>query len=130
MPAITVPITVGNLDGGDLAAATAVVDTSADHSLLPAALLARLGVAPLERMQFVRDDGYRDEYGVGMARIAIDGRERPCPVVFGPDVAYTLGASALEIFNLRVDWTSGCLLPEEWLSRGGVSAGGDEPRHG
>ena len=126
MPTITVPITVGNLDGGDLAAATAVVDTGADHSLLPAALLARLGVAPLERMQFVRDDGHRDEYGVGIARLAIDGRERPCPVVFGPADAYMLGASTLEIFNLRADWTNGRLAPEEWLSlgRGGVSSDG------
>lgn len=119
MPTITVPITVGNLGGGDLAAATAVVDTGADHSLLPAALLARLGVAPLERMLFVRDDGRRDEYGIGIARIAIDGRERPCPVVFGPDGAYMLGASTLEIFNLRADWTNGRLAPEEWLSLGG-----------
>ena len=127
MPTITVPIKVGNPDGGDLAAATAVVDTGADHSLLPAARLARLGVAPLERMLFVRDDGRRDEYGVGIARIAIDGRERPCPVVFGPDDAYMLGASTLEIFNLRADWTNGCLAPEEWLSlgRGGVSSDGE-----
>lgn len=125
MSAFTVPITVGNPDGGDLASATAVVDTGADHSLLPAALLAGLGVAPLERMLFVRDDGRRDEYGIGIARIAIDGRERPCPVVFGPDDAYMLGASTLEIFNLRADWTRQCLLPEEWLSLGGGGVSSD-----
>lgn len=103
MPTFTTPIQVGNPAGGNLSSVTAVVDTGADHSMLPASLLKRLDVAPLERMRFVRDDGSRDEYGIGIARIAIDGRERPCPVVFGPDNAYMLGASTLEIFNLRRD---------------------------
>ena len=123
MPTFAESIKIGNLAGGDLSPVTAMVDTGADHSMLPASLLARLNVAPLERRQFVRDDGHRDEYGIGIARIAIDEMERPCPVVFGPDDAYMLGASTLEIFNLRADWTNGRLAPEEWLSlgRGGVS---------
>ncbi len=124
MPTFSVPIKVGNPAGGALAPATAVVDTGADHSMLPASLLERLDIAPLERMQFMRDDGSRDEYGIGIASIAIDGRERPCPVIFGPDDAYMLGASTLEIFNLRANWTNGRLEPEAWLSlgRGGDSA--------
>lgn len=118
MPAIAVPIKIGNPTDGAPASVTAMVDTGADHSVLPASLLKRLDVAPLERMQFMRDDGSRAEYDIGIARIALDGRERPCPVVFGPDDACMLGASTLEIFNLRADWINGCLASEEWLSLG------------
>ena len=130
MPTITVPIKVGHPDGGNLSPATAVVDTGADHSMLPASLLARLEVAPLERMQFVSDDGRRAEYAIGIARLAIAGRERPCPVVFGPADAYMLGASTLEIFNLRADWTNQSLTPEECLSLGRAGASDNESRPG
>ena len=123
MPTIAVPIKIGNPTDGALASVTAMVDTGADHSVLPASLLKRLDVAPLERMRFMRDDGSRDEYDIGIAHIALDGRERPCPVVFGPADAYMLGASTLEIFNLRADWINECLAPEEWLSLGHGGAG-------
>ena len=35
--------------------------------------------------QFVLAEGSRMEYGYGMARFGIDDRERPSPVVFGPE---------------------------------------------
>ena len=44
--------------------------------------------------------------------------ERPCPVIFGPDGNYLLGASTLEAFNLVVDPVGEQLLPAEWLSLG------------
>ncbi len=44
------------------------VDTGADCSTIPASLLDRLGVAPLERMRFIRDDGSRGEYGISIDR--------------------------------------------------------------
>lgn len=62
----------------------------------------------------------------GIARLAIDERERPCPVVFCSADAYMLGASTLEIFNLSADWVNGWLLPEECLSLGRAG----EQRHG
>ena len=46
-----------------------------------------------------------------MARFGIDGREWPCPVIFGPDDEYLLGATTLEIFNLMVDPVGQRLLP-------------------
>ncbi len=61
-------------------------------------------------------DGSIAEYGIGIARFKINGRERPRPVVFGPDDWYLLAASTLEIFNLRADSANGRLAPEEWLS--------------
>ena len=54
----------------------------------------------------------------GQRHLNIDGEEWPCPVIFGPDGNYLLGASTLEIFNLVVDPAGERLLPAEWLSLG------------
>ena len=113
-----VDVGVGNTGNGDIMPVRAVVDTGADHAMMPAQLLEQLSVEPLERARFVLADGSRAEYGVGIARFAINNRERPCPVVFGPDNRYLIGASTLEIFNLTVDAAGERLLPEEWLSLG------------
>ena len=50
--------------------------------------------------------------------VSIDGDERPCPVIFGPEGNYLLGASALESYNLLVDPTGERLIRAEWLSLG------------
>jgi len=118
MQRFTVAAAVGHPRGGELRAVRPVVDTGADHAMLPASLLAQLDLAPQERMLFALADGRRAEYGIGTARFALGGRERPCPVVFGPDNRYLLGASTLEIFNLAVDPVGQCLRPEELLSLG------------
>ena len=119
MERFTVAAAVGHPQGGDLRAIRPVVDAGADHAMLPASLLAQLDLYPQERMLFALADGRRAEYGIGTARFALAGRERPCPVVFGPDNRYLLGASTLEIFNLAVDPVGQCLRPEEVLSLGG-----------
>ena len=109
---------VGHLDGGDLAPVSPVVDTGAAHSMLPESLMTRLRIAPRQQLGFILADGSRVKYGYGFARFNIDGDERPCPVIFGPDGNYLLGASTLEIFNLVVDPAGKRLLPAEWLSLG------------
>ena len=50
-------------------------------------------------------DGSRAEYGVGEARFNIEGQEQTCPVIFGPEDKYLLGATTLEDFDLVVDPT-------------------------
>ena len=85
MGTFSVEIGVGRLFGGALTPVEATVDTGAFHTMLPASLLAELGLSPLERRDFGVADGSVSEYGVGMARIALDGREWHCPVIFGPD---------------------------------------------
>lgn len=127
MERFTVAAAVGHPQGGDLRAVRPVVDAGADHAMLPASLLAQLDLAPQERMLFALADGRRAEYGIGTARFALAGRERPCPVVFGPDNRYLLGASTLEIFNLAVDPVGQCLRPEEVLSLGGGGLLADTP---
>lgn len=103
MGTFSVAMGVGNLDHGPLTPVSAMVDTGAFNSMLPASLLKELGLEPVEREVYELADGSEVEYAVGMARIALDGREWHCPVVFGPENQYLLGATALEIFRLMVD---------------------------
>ena len=103
MGVFEVAIAVGHPDGGDLAPVTAIVDTGADHTMLPASLLASLSIPETERTYWSLADGTEIELGYGIARIAIDQRQYPCPVIFGPEDQYLLGATTLEIFNLSVE---------------------------
>ena len=105
MGTFRVEMGIGNPLGGDLLPVSALVDTGAAHSMAPASLLEQLGLAPLERLVFKVADGRRVEYAVCDARFSINGRQRTCPVIFGPEDAYLLGATTLEIFNLTVDPT-------------------------
>ena len=118
MSMFTVPIGVGHPDGGDLYPVDAVVDTGAVHSMLPASLLAGLEIAPQEHLRFILADGSRVRYGFGMARFRVEDMERQCPVIFGPDNNYLLGATALETFNLLVDAGGERLVPAELLRLG------------
>ena len=99
----SVEIGVGNRNGGPLTPVTAVVTASVVDSILPASLLKGLGVQPMERDTFVLPDGSLVEYEIGPARIALDGQEQPCMVVFGPEDWYQLGSLALDFFHLVVD---------------------------
>ena len=99
----SVEIGVGNFDNAPMTRVLAMVDTGSFNSMLPASLLRRLGLEPLERETYTMADGSEVEYGLGMARFGIDEREWHCPVVFGPDGQYLLGATTLEIFRLMVD---------------------------
>ena len=64
----------------------ALVDTGATHTLLPANMLAQLGVQPIERVQFHLADERTVEYGIGEVRIRLDGRERTTVVIFAQRV--------------------------------------------
>ena len=41
--------------------------------------------------------------GVGLCRITLQGEQFDCPVIFGPDGVYLLGATTLDIFSLTAD---------------------------
>ena len=117
MGTFTVEIGIGHPAGGDLAPLSAMVDTGSIHSMVPESLLSRLGLAAHERLSYSLADGREVEYGYGIARFAIDGREFPCPVIFGPDEEALLGATTLEIFNLAVDPIGQKLLPAQFRAR-------------
>ena len=106
-----VPLGVGNPGEGALTYVSATVDTGAIHSMLPASLLESLGVAPIERFSYTLADGSEVEYDFGMARLGLEGHpERYCPVIFGADDQYLVGATTLEFFNLMVDPVDGVLI--------------------
>ena len=113
MGLFTYDVFVGHLDGGQSVAVRATVDTGSIHSMLPASLLAELNVTPLQQRQYTLADRSRREYGFGYVNIAIDDVALPCPVIFGPDDKYLLGATTLEAFELMVDPVAGDLVPRE-----------------
>ena len=80
-----VEVGVGSPGEGDLTVVSAIVDTGAIHSMIPASLLTQLNVTPLERICYTLADGSSVEYDYGMAFLGIEGyQERYCPVIFGP----------------------------------------------
>ena len=89
---------------GPSEAITALVDTGATYTLVPAPILRRLGVEPISRQTFRVADGSRVEQEIGWLLVRIDGEERPTVVVFGDDGAEPLlGAVTMEEFGLGVD---------------------------
>ena len=111
MGLFTVTIGVGHLDGGDMVEVSALVDTGAYHTILPTSLLERLQVRRLAQQVFEFANGYEEPLGVGLARIAWQDKEFPCPVVFGAEDKYLMGASTLESLDLMVDPRRNRLVP-------------------
>lgn len=106
MGTFRVEIGVGHPNGGDLHPVSALVDTGATHSMMPESLLTSLNLQPTRRQRFRMADGSRVEYSRGQARFRINNDENTCPVIFGPEDRFLLGATTLEIFDLMVDPTA------------------------
>ena len=98
-----VQVGIGRMGNDNTAPVKALVDTGAAHSVMPESLLKGLGSSPLEYRPYVIADGSEVEYGYGIAKFALEGREFPCPVIFGSEDRFLLGATTLQIFNLMVD---------------------------
>lgn len=107
-----------NVAGGDMRSVEAVVDTGASDSLFPASLLAELNVEPEGTYRCQYANGGTDVRGYGEAAIQIGGRTRICPVIFGPEGHFLLGATTLEIFKLAVDPVGMELIPVPALRLG------------
>jgi clan AA aspartic protease len=81
-----------------------LVDSGALYSVVPAAVLERLGIPRARRQRFTLADGQHVEYDVGNARFRIDGDEAFSPVVFGSaDDVFLLGVVTLENFGMMLD---------------------------
>ena len=106
MARLSVGVRVRNLNGGAAAVVGMAVDSTADHSILPSSLLADLGIVSKRRLAFALPDGSSREYDCGFANLTIEDDDAPCPVLFGPQGVYVLGASALAALNLEEnsDW--------------------------
>jgi predicted aspartyl protease len=104
MGSFSIAMQVGNLEGGDLELVPeALVDTGATDTMLPESLLNHLHIDPRGYTLCSFADGESREIGYGTARIVMEGQDWFCPVMFGPDDVYLVGATTLEIFRLLVD---------------------------
>ena len=103
MGTFDVTIGVGNLSRRNLVEVEAAVDTGATYTTVPASLLERLSVEPQREELVQLADGSTAVWNTGQARIAYEDQEWICPVNFGPEEVYLLGATALEIFVLMAD---------------------------
>ena len=117
MGTFSVTIGVGHPDGGDLTEVSAIVDTGATHTTLPESLLDNLLVQPIAHRSFTTAGGDRTRWGVGQVRIVYGGESWICPVAFGPEDIYLLGATTLEIFDLVVDPAHRTLIQAEHIAR-------------
>ena len=81
-----------------------LVDTAAELSWIPAAILESLGVERLKSWRFRQADGSIVERWAGWAGIYLAGTSTVDEIVFGePGDLILLGARSLEGMNLRVD---------------------------
>ena len=115
MSSFEIEIGVAGDNGGDPVRLSALVDTGAAHSMLPASLLARLGVKPTRQRTFTVADGRAVNYDLGRAMFFIGTEMATCPVIFGPEGRYLLGATTLGSLDLAVDPVNRRLMPVQTL---------------
>lgn len=116
MGEFTVEVGISRPGGGPAARVRALVDTGATHSTFPASLMSRLNVPAAETRRYSLGDGREVEYYYGIANLELDGRAVPCPVTFGAEEQYLLGATTLECFELMVDPIGYQLVPRKLLT--------------
>ena len=116
----SVPIHVGHpsVPGSDMLPVVAVVDTSASDSMFPASLFERLRIEPEGSYPCRYANGETETRYYGEAAIRIGERTKICPIIFGPEELFLLGATTLEIFKLAVDPVGQELIPVPALRLG------------
>ena len=116
----SVPIHVGHpsVPGGDMLPVEAVVDTGASDSMFPASLFEKLHIEPEGSYPCRYANGETEVRNYGVAAIRIGERNNICPVIFGPEDLFLLGATTLEIFKLAVDPVGRELIPVPALRLG------------
>ena len=110
-----VDLWVGNIFTDAGATVSALVDTGATNSMLPASFLSELGIDPVEVRTARVADGRRVEFHTAWARFSTGGRNAVARVAFGPEGEYLLGATTLEDLGMVVDPADGRLIVEDDL---------------
>jgi clan AA aspartic protease len=81
-----------------------LVDTGAELTCVPRAILEELGIKPDRRQRFEVADGRRIERDVGFGIVHAGGTYAPDLIVFAePGDMILLGAHSLEGLNLKID---------------------------
>ena len=112
MGTFSVPIEIGDPGGTRYESVSALVDTGASYTVIPAALLRQLGVEAHDRVTFILADGTQILRDVGRTWIRVMEKSEVTLVVFGNDEAEALlGAYALQGLLLAVDTPNEQLVP-------------------
>ena len=111
MGTFRVALQVGNPDRGITETVDALVDTGATFSMMPASMLKRMGVEPDATLPFRVATREVVDYATGEVPLGTHGRRRACPVIFGPENHYIMGATAMELLLLTVDPVHQRLVP-------------------
>ena len=93
MGTFSVDLWVGNIFSDANTTVSALVDTGATNSMLPASLLNELGIEPVEVRTARVADGQRVEFHTAWARFSTGGRNAVARVAFGPEGEYLLGGN-------------------------------------
>lgn len=107
---------VGDPEGVRFEKVEALVDTGATFTVIPSAVLQRLGVARKEKVRFRLADERVIERDIGETQVGVDGRVVSTVVVFGEEKSPTLlGVYTLERALLAVDPVGQRLIPADAL---------------
>ena len=116
---------IGNVSGGDMLPASALVDTGASDSAFPADLLESLQIRPMGNpVVYYLADGSTLECPRGEAQLSItlpSGQvgAGTCPVAFWPDdTGQCIGATGLQVMALVFDAANEELAAASGLRRG------------
>ncbi|MYC35899.1 MAG: hypothetical protein F4X66_03155 [Chloroflexi bacterium] len=110
------PLEVSSPDGSRWETVSALVDTGASHTVLPASMLRRLGVVPFRTVLYRIGDGRRVEREIGETKTRVNGLQATSIVVFGDeDIPPLLGAHTLQGILLVVDPVEERLVPTDAL---------------
>ncbi len=81
-----------------------LVDSGAVYSVIPSALLRKLGVRPHSKRTFTLADGSEITRKIGDVLFRLDGRQGAAPVIFGEKQDSTLlGTVSLEALGMMLD---------------------------
>ena len=83
---------------------TFLVDSGAIYSVIPAAVLRKLGVRSHSKRTFILADGTEITRRIGDVLFRLDGRKGAAPVIFGEKEDSTLlGSVSLEALGMALD---------------------------
>lgn len=110
------PLEIGDPQGEHFEQVDALVDTGATFTVVPSAILDRLGVELSQRAGFRLADGAAIQRGIGETQVRIEGETFSTTVVFGEDDGTALlGVYTLERALLGVDPVGQRLIPTDAL---------------
>ncbi len=116
MSVFSYTLMVGDPEGVRFEKVEALVDTGATFTVIPSAVLQRLGVARKEKVRFRLADERVIERDIGETQVGVDGRVVSTVVVFGEEKSPTLlGVYTLERALLAVDPVGQRLIPADAL---------------